>query len=105
MLDYLDNALNFKDGFVYLGRTRGINENYAREILELHTLGVDGGYTQQDVREVARAFTGWTIPDHVRLHPTGFQFLPQGHDSDAEDDHRRRAPAAGQSRPAGRRST
>lgn len=42
-------------------RKRGINENYAREIMELHTLGVDGGYTQKDVQEVARAFTGWTI--------------------------------------------
>ena len=40
---------------------RGINENYAREIMELHTLGVDGGYTQKDVQEVARCFTGWTI--------------------------------------------
>lgn len=40
---------------------RGLNENYARELLELHTLGVDGGYTQQDIIEVARAFTGWTI--------------------------------------------
>ena len=40
---------------------RGINENYARELMELHTLGVDGGYTQKDVQEVARAFTGWTI--------------------------------------------
>ena len=40
---------------------RGINENYARELMELHTLGVDGGYTQQDVQEVARCFTGWTI--------------------------------------------
>jgi uncharacterized protein (DUF1800 family) len=41
----------------------GINENYARELMELHTLGVDGGYTQADIREVARAFTGWTIAD------------------------------------------
>jgi uncharacterized protein (DUF1800 family) len=40
---------------------RGINENYARELMELHTLGVDGGYTQRDVQEVARCFTGWTI--------------------------------------------
>ena len=40
---------------------RGINENYARELMELHTMGVDGGYTQRDVQEVARAFTGWTI--------------------------------------------
>jgi uncharacterized protein (DUF1800 family) len=42
-------------------RRRGINENYARELMELHTLGVDGGYTQKDVQEVARCFTGWTI--------------------------------------------
>jgi uncharacterized protein (DUF1800 family) len=42
---------------------RGINENYARELMELHTLGVDGGYTQKDVQEVARCFTGWTILD------------------------------------------
>src|SRR4029077_17445139 len=40
---------------------KGINENYARELLELHTLGVDGGYTQQDVIDVARIFTGWSI--------------------------------------------
>jgi uncharacterized protein (DUF1800 family) len=43
------------------GQIGGINENYAREIMELHTLGVDGGYTQKDVQEVARCFTGWTI--------------------------------------------
>src|SRR5215204_4141365 len=40
---------------------RGINENYARELMELHTLGVEGGYTQKDVQEVARCFTGWTV--------------------------------------------
>ena len=44
------------------GRQLGLNENYARELLELHTLGVDGGYRQQDVVEVARALTGWTTP-------------------------------------------
>ena len=42
-------------------RRRGLNENYGRELLELHTLGVDGGYTQKDVTEAARCFTGWTI--------------------------------------------
>src|SRR6266478_1874697 len=47
-------------------RPRGINENYARELMELHTLGVDGVYTQKDVQEVARCFTGWTI-----LQPRG----------------------------------
>jgi uncharacterized protein (DUF1800 family) len=42
-------------------KERGLNENYARELMELHTLGVDGGYTQKDVVEVARAFTGWSV--------------------------------------------
>jgi uncharacterized protein (DUF1800 family) len=56
----------------------GLNENYGRELLELHTLGVDGGYTQQDVTEVARAFTGWTI-DRPRLGG-GFRFAPALHD-------------------------
>jgi uncharacterized protein (DUF1800 family) len=57
---------------------RGLNENYARELLELHTLGVDGGYTQQDVVNVARAFTGWTI-DQPRLGGD-FRFEPRLHD-------------------------
>jgi uncharacterized protein (DUF1800 family) len=59
-------------------RTRGLNENYARELMELHTLGVDGGYTQKDVQEVARAFTGWTI-GNPRLGG-GFLFDPRRHD-------------------------
>ncbi len=42
-------------------RTQGLNENYAREVMELHTMGVDGGYTQKDVTEVARALTGWSV--------------------------------------------
>ena len=45
---------------------KGLNENYARELMELHTLGVDGGYTQQDVTEVAKVFTGWTIEKPLR---------------------------------------
>lgn len=56
---------------------RGINENYAREIMELHTLGVDGGYTQADIREVARAFTGWTIVD-ARGYRRAFASLANG---------------------------
>jgi uncharacterized protein (DUF1800 family) len=60
---------------------RGLNENYARELLELHTLGVDGGYTQQDVVEVARAFTGWTIG---RPTEPGFRFVPMMHDRGAK---------------------
>jgi uncharacterized protein (DUF1800 family) len=59
-------------------RPRGLNENYARELMELHTLGVDGGYTQKDVQEVARAFTGWTIANPRQ--GGGFQFEPRMHD-------------------------
>ncbi|MBE9540288.1 MAG: DUF1800 family protein [Proteobacteria bacterium] len=67
MLLYLDNYSNTKEG---------PNENYARELLELHTLGVDGGYTETDVVEVARAFTGWTIsPENF-----GFAFRMKNHD-------------------------
>jgi uncharacterized protein (DUF1800 family) len=56
---------------------RGLNENYARELMELHTLGVDGGYTQKDVQEVARALTGWTFN-----RQTGeFVFNPNVHDA------------------------
>src|SRR5688500_4162885 len=58
---------------------RGLNENYGRELLELHTLGVDGGYTQQDVINVARAFTGWTI--QTPQQGGGFIFRPQVHDA------------------------
>ena len=63
MLFYLDNweSVAADAGNQGAKRKRGLNENYARELLELHTLGVDGGYTQQDIIEVARCFTGWTI--------------------------------------------
>jgi len=57
---------------------RGLNENYGRELMELHTLGVDGGYTQKDVTEVARCFTGWTI-EKPRENPQ-FKFDEKLHD-------------------------
>jgi uncharacterized protein (DUF1800 family) len=59
---------------------RGLNENYGRELMELHTLGVDGGYTQKDVTEVARCFTGWTI-EKPRINPE-FKFDEKLHDPD-----------------------
>jgi len=59
--------------------TRGLNENYARELLELHTLGVDGGYTQDDVVALARILTGWTV-DQPR-QGGGFIFRPATHDT------------------------
>ncbi len=90
MLFYLDNAQSVAAGARPPGaarrrpgaapprRSQGINENYARELLELHTLGVDGGYTQQDVINVARIFTGWGI----RRGPLGpvFTFNAWAHD-------------------------
>jgi len=59
-------------------RPMGLNENYGRELMELHTLGVDGGYTQADVLNVARAFTGWTIHEPNRYGE--FYFNPAMHD-------------------------
>src|SRR5213594_898637 len=69
MLFYLDN---------WESVALGLNENYARELLELHTLGVDGGYTQQDVINVARIFTGWSIEAPER--GSGFVFHDWAHD-------------------------
>ncbi|MCL4262158.1 MAG: DUF1800 family protein [Anaerolineae bacterium] len=70
MLVYLDNHENTKES---------PNENYARELLELHTLGVHAGYTQTDVQEVARILTGWTVPRNGR-HKGQFTFNPDQHD-------------------------
>lgn len=55
------NNVNALEKIAKARKNRGLNENYAREIMELHTLGVDGGYTQQDVTEAARILTGWTV--------------------------------------------
>lgn len=68
MLLYLDQAQS---------TSRGLNENYARELMELHTLGVNGGYTQNDVRELARILTGWTV--NLR-DGEGFRFAGRLHD-------------------------
>ena len=74
MLFYLDNA-----------RSRGgaLNENYARELMELHTIGVDAGYTQKDVTELARAFTGWSI-DRPKSGTVAFRFRSRVHDGGAK---------------------
>src|SRR5262249_48791328 len=74
-------------------RKRGINENYARELMELHTLGVDGGYTQKDVQEVARCFTGWTIDRPFQ--GGGFVFRPWMHDSGSKTVLGNAIPAGG----------
>jgi len=100
MLFYLDNWMSTDPNRPSLhGNKKGLNENYARELMELHTLGVDGGYTQKDVTEVARAFTGWTIENprqgggftfNRRLHDAGQKVVlghvikPGGDESDGE---------------------
>ncbi|HEX6133310.1 MAG TPA: DUF1800 domain-containing protein [Longimicrobiales bacterium] len=95
MLLYLDNAQSIGPASraaragqrARRGAGRGLNENYARELLELHTLGVDGGYTQQDVQELARILTGWTVrglPAARRMGSgdgdLGFRFEPLLHE-------------------------
>jgi len=100
MLLYLDNAQSVapRTGNPRQ-RRRGLNENYARELLELHTLGVDGGYTQQDVLEVARILTGWGVRRQagdldfvfrIRRHDAGDKVvLGQRFSADGEQEGRR----------------
>jgi uncharacterized protein (DUF1800 family) len=101
MLFYLDNWVSFRElppGMVRPNQP-GLNENYARELMELHTLGVNGGYTQADVREAARCLTGWSIDRpqkaavfifRARAHDDGekvvlgMHFGPGGGESDGE---------------------
>ena len=75
MLYYLDNYSNV---------ATGPNETYARELMELHTLGVFGGYLESDVSQVAKAFTGWTIGPVDALRNIGFVFNPRTHDASAK---------------------
>lgn len=93
MLVYLDNAQSVAPGYVppraarqadAPARAAGLNENYARELMELHTLGVDGGYTQRDVTELARMLTGWGLhPRQARAGGRGelFAFDSRKHDT------------------------
>src|SRR5215472_2919922 len=71
MLVYLDNTLSTTPGSPGArGRQKGLNENFAREVMELHTLGADGGYTQEDVITLARVLTGWSVnPPDARAFP------------------------------------
>jgi uncharacterized protein (DUF1800 family) len=84
MLFYLDNWLSSAPGSRSGGRASGLNENYARELMELHTLGVAGAYTQRDVTELARIFTGWSLRQQAGPDaPEGriFHFEPRRHDA------------------------
>ena len=106
MLNYLDNwqsvaprygqpmAANVPGGFQ---PPRGLNENYARELLELHTLGVKGGYTQADVTELARVFTGWSFDRRNPGPRDAFRFYPERHDPFPKTFLGQRVPGIGQS--------
>ncbi len=83
MLFYLDGFSNTAEG---------PNENYARELMELHTLGVDGGYTEEDVKEVARCFTGWTITEQAE---DLFYFFALNHDTGSKTVLGQAIPAGG----------
>jgi uncharacterized protein (DUF1800 family) len=81
MLAYLDNLTSFgPNSRVGKRRKQGLNENLAREILELHTLGVDGGYAQDDVTALARMLTGWTVESAKMGHPGRFHFFDLVHE-------------------------
>jgi uncharacterized protein (DUF1800 family) len=82
MLYYLDNWLSSGVNTPEAkGRFKGLNENYGRELLELHTMGVDSGYTQADVISLARILTGWTIDEKgMKDGQPGFVFNPRRHD-------------------------
>lgn len=104
MLVYLDNWKNVAPGVRGHGKMNGINENYAREVMELHTLGVDGGYTQSDVIALAHILTGWTVGAQFGdAHPVdsgwgagvvhgGFAFRPRFHDASPQTMLGRRFP-------------
>ncbi|MBM3461059.1 MAG: DUF1800 domain-containing protein [Armatimonadetes bacterium] len=98
MLVYLDNWMSFgpespaaRSALRAGNSPRTLNENYARELLELHTLGVDGGYTQKDVEEAARVLTGWTVP---RIGER-FEFDESRHDDESKTVLGLRFPAGG----------
>jgi uncharacterized protein (DUF1800 family) len=99
MLFYLDNQLNTQPGSPGAkGDATGINENYAREIMELHTLGVDGGYTQNDVIALAHILTGWTLNrGNLRLgEGPATWFDPARHDFSEQVFLGRHVPAGGE---------
>ncbi|MFZ6645252.1 DUF1800 domain-containing protein [Undibacterium sp. TJN25] len=108
MLFYLDNWLStsadyqpraFRRNAVQGAKAKanGLNENYAREVMELHTLGVDGGYTQKDVTELARMLTGWTFePRELVRNNRSFQFDAERHDNGSKDWMGRHIAAQGQ---------
>jgi len=93
MLVYLDNHVSRVSPPAKNGKkpNGGLNENYARELMELHTLGVDGGYTQKDVTELARILTGWSV-ESANEDPA-FVFKEKNHDKESKEFLHRSFPA------------
>jgi len=82
MSQYLNNRTSVKNSTDAQGRVRGMNENYAREVMELHTLGVNGGYQQTDVKALATLLTGWSFnPKGGQSGASLFVFDPKRHDA------------------------
>ncbi|MEW6995992.1 DUF1800 family protein [Colwelliaceae bacterium MEBiC 14330] len=81
MIVYLNNEKSFgANSRLAKKRKVGLNENLAREIMELHTLGVNSGYSQQDVIELAKALTGWSVKRPIKEHGSGFVYRAYGHE-------------------------
>ncbi|CAM3969172.1 MULTISPECIES: DUF1800 domain-containing protein [Pseudoalteromonas] len=81
MLIYLNNEKSFGPNSKVAKKSgRGLNENLAREILELHTLGVDSGYSQKDVIELAKGITGWSVANPLKDKEQGFKYRRSGHE-------------------------
>jgi uncharacterized protein (DUF1800 family) len=97
MLFYLDNWRNSVPNSSQSQRNEGINENYARELMELHTLGVDGGYKQSDVLALAKIFTGWGFKQPGQKVPDGYSFYfnPDRHESSDKIFFRKNIAGAG----------
>jgi uncharacterized protein (DUF1800 family) len=93
MLYYLDNYLSTASRFVNGRLVQGLNENYGRELMELHTVSVDAGYTQEHVFDAARCFTGWGI-DNLRTGGA-FVYRQQSHDTGAKSVFGLNLPAGG----------
>ncbi len=86
MLIYLNNERSFgPNSRMARKRNKGLNENLAREILELHTLGVDGDYSQTDVIELAKGITGWSVKNPRKERSAGFIFRGYGHEPGARE--------------------
>lgn len=97
MLNYLDNAQSIgAESMAGMRRNKGLNENLAREIMELHTLGVNGGYSQTDVTTFAKVITGWGIAGPKETNPGTFLFAPNRHEPGAQTVLGKTYPAAGE---------